>query len=169
MTPPKGFLIMGVSGSGKTTLARALAQRLGWDYFDGDDLHSSENVAKMMAGIPLSDSDRTPWLASLHDLLLSTLEASRHPVLACSALKEKYRLQLLDGTDGIAVVYLKGSYELIWSRMSARMGHYMRAEMLQSQFVALEEPQNAFVLDISMPVDIMVEKMIMHYFPEKGV
>src|SRR5262245_33166456 len=132
MTQPKGFLIMGVSGSGKTTLGQVLAQKLGWDFFDADDFHPPENIAKMMAGIPLSDVDRAPWLASLHEVILSTLEANRHPILACSALKERYRIQLLGNIEEIAVIYLKGSYELIWSRMIARVDHYMKPEMLRS-------------------------------------
>lgn len=159
---------MGVSGSGKTTLGRALARKLGWDFFDADDFHSSENIAKMMTGIPLSDSDRALWLASLNDLLLSTLGSNRHPVLACSALKRNYRAKLLEGMDGVANIYLKGSYELIWSRMSARRGHYMRPEMLQSQFHTLEEPENAFVLDVSLPVEVMIDKITAKYFADKG-
>lgn len=151
---------MGVSGSGKTTTGQALARRLGWDFFDADDFHPPENITKMTAGIPLSDSDRTPWLASLHNQLLSTLKAGRHPVLACSALKAKYRAQLLEGIDGIAIIFLKGSYDLIWSRMSARQRHYMKPEMLQSQFDALQEPQEAIVLDVNMPVKDMVDTII---------
>jgi len=148
---------MGVSGSGKTTLGQALARRLGWDFFDADDFHPPENIVKMAAGIPLSDSDRAPWLASLHDQLLSTLKAGRHPVLACSALNAKYRAQLLEGIDGITIIFLKGSYDLIWSRMSARERHYMKPEMLQSQFDALEEPKDAIVLDVKMSVKDMVD------------
>src|SRR6185436_2126379 len=115
---PTGFLIMGVSGSGKTTLGKALAQKPGWDFFDADDYHPPENIAKMTAGIPLSDSDRTPWLAALHHQLLSTL-------------KEAYRVKLLEGMDEITVIYLKGSYDLILSRMSTREDHYMKPGMLQ--------------------------------------
>ena len=136
---PTGIIIIGVSGSGKSTLGQALAERLGWDFFDADDFHPPENIAKMAAGIPLNDSDRTPWLVTLSDLLLSTLKAERHPVLACSALKESYREQLLDGKTGMEVIYLKGSYNLLWARMSGRQGHFMKAEMLKSQFSALED------------------------------
>src|SRR6266542_1575753 len=107
---PMGFLIMGVSGSGKSTLGQALAQKLGWEFFDADDFHSAENIAKMAAGMPLTDSDRMPWLVALHERLLSTLQADRHPVLACSALKENYRAQLLAGVDAIGIIYLKGNY-----------------------------------------------------------
>jgi len=151
---------MGVSGSGKTTLGKALAQKLGWDFFDADDFHPPANIVKMAAGIPLSDSDRAPWLASLHKQLLSTLKAGRHPVLACSALKDKYRAQLLEGMDGIAIIYLKGSYDLIFSRMSIREGHYMKPEMLRSQFDALEEPKDAVVLDVEMSLEEMIDTII---------
>jgi len=154
---PTGFLIMGVSGSGKTTLGRALAQKLGWDFFDADEFHSPENIVKMTDGIPLSDSDRAPWLAALHDQLYSTLSAGRHPVLACSALKETYRTQLLAGMERIVVIYLKGSYDLIWSRMSTRMGHYMKPEMLQSQYDVLEEPEDAVALEVEMPLKDMID------------
>jgi gluconokinase len=143
-----GFLIMGVSGSGKTTLAKALAQKPGWDFFDADHFHSPENIAKMTAGIPLSDSDRAPWLAALHHQLLSTLSADCHPVLPCSALKQTYRGKLLEGMDRITVIYLKGSYDLILSRMSTWEDHHMKPGMLQSQFDVLEEPKDAIVLDV---------------------
>ena len=148
---------MGVSGSGKTTLGKALAQRLGWEFFDADDFHPPENIAKMAAGIPLSDSDRAPWLAALHHQLLSTLSADCHAVLACSALKEPYRARLLEGMGGITVIYLKGSYDLIFSRMSIREDHYMKPGMLQSQFDALEEPKDAIVLDVKMPLNDMID------------
>jgi len=151
---------MGVSGSGKTTLGKALAQRLGWDFFDADDFHPPANIVKMAAGVPLSDSDRAPWLAALHEQLLSTLKSGRRPVLACSALKDKYRAQLLEGMDGIAIIYLKGSYDLIFSRMSIREGHYMKPEMLKSQFDALEEPKDAVVLDVEMSLEEMIETII---------
>src|SRR5215210_4053048 len=117
---------MGVSGSGKSTLGYALAHKLGWDFFDADDFHTPENIAKMASGIPLSDADRAPWLAALNGRILSSLQSGHHPILACSALKERYRVQLLKGTDGMTILYLKGSYELIWSRMSMRRGHFMK-------------------------------------------
>lgn len=158
---------MGVSGSGKSTLGGALARELGWDFFDADDFHSPSNVAKMASGIPLTDLDRAPWLAALNDQLLTALQAGRHPVMACSALKEKYRARLLDGMEGMAVIHLKGSYERIWSRLSERDGHYMKAGMLQSQFEALEEPHNALVLDVSMPLRDMLDAIAANYFPSK--
>jgi gluconokinase len=161
------FLIMGVSGSGKSTVARALAQKLGWDFFDADDFHPPANIAKMTAGIPLDDSDREPWLVALNEQLLSTLQAGHHPVLACSALKEKYRAKLLHDIDGVAIIHLKGNYDLIWSRMSAREEHYMKPAMLQSQFDSLEEPADALVLDVSTPLEQMVDTIIEKYFTMK--
>lgn len=148
----KFFLVMGVSGCGKSTLGKALADQLGWQFFDADDFHPVHNIAKMAAGIPLDDDDRRPWLADLHQLISSCLSENRGAVLACSALKERYRQVLLAGTEGVQIVFLKGSYELIWSRMLSRAGHYMKPAMLQSQFAALEEPAEALVVDVSTPL-----------------
>jgi len=153
---PTGFIVMGVAGSGKTTVGKALADRLGWDFFDADDFHPAENIAKMAAGIPLNDSDRTPWLTALSDQLFATLNAGRHPVLACSALKELYRRQLMEGKNGVEIIYLRGSYDLLWARLSTRQGHFMKPDMLKSQFATLEEPKNALILDVSMPLEEML-------------
>ncbi|MGE5464707.1 MAG: gluconokinase [Syntrophothermus sp.] len=154
---------MGVAGSGKSTLGKALAHILKWDFFDADDFHSVENIARMSAGIPLTDADRDPWLDILNRQLASTLEADRHPILACSALKEKYRFQLLEGIEGMTVLFLKGSYEEIRSRLLAREGHYMKENLLQSQFEALEEPGDALTLDISMPLHDMLGTILSRY------
>lgn len=153
---------MGVAGSGKTNVGRLLSQYLGWDFYDADNFHPPENIAKMANGIPLDDSDRAPWLATLHDLIASNLKQNQPCVLACSALKERYRQQLLDGNEGVQIVYLKGSYELIWSRISARKDHYMKPQMLQSQFDALEEPADAITIDISSSVDEIVLEILKH-------
>lgn len=155
-------IVMGVAGSGKTTVGQALAQRLGWDFYDADGFHPAENVTKMASGIPLDDADRAPWLASLHVLISVSLEENRPAVLACSALKESYRQRLLEGNDDVLVVYLKGTYELIWSRISARRDHYMKPEMLKSQFDALEEPTDVLTIDISMSVEEIVAEILKH-------
>ena len=154
------FIVMGVSGCGKSSVGKALAERLGWDFYDADDFHPPENVAKMANGIPLDDSDRAPWLATLHDLISSSLKADQPGVLACSALKERYRQQLLKDNDDVQFVYLKGSYDLIWSRMSKRQDHYMKPHMLKSQFEALEEPTDALTMDISKSVDEIVRNIL---------
>ena len=154
------FIVMGVSGCGKSSVGQSLARSLGWYFYDADDFHSPENIAKMASGIPLDDSERAPWLASLHDMILSNLKADKPGVLACSALKERYRQQLIDGNDDVQIVYLKGSYDLIWSRMQKRTAHYMKPHMLKSQFETLEEPTNALTIDISISVDDIVQKII---------
>jgi gluconokinase len=156
------FIVMGVSGCGKSSVGQALAQSLGWDFYDADDFHPPANVAKMASGTPLDDSDRAPWLASLNELISSSLKADKPGVLACSALKERYRQQLMDGNDGVQIVYLKGSYDLIWSRMEKRTDHYMKPHMLKSQFEALEEPTNALTIDISMSLDDIVQEILRH-------
>lgn len=154
------FMVMGVSGSGKTRVGKSLAEYLGWDFYDADDFHPPENVSKMAAGIPLSDSDRAPWLAALHELISSSLMQDQPGVLACSALKQQYRQQLLEGNADVQIIYLKGSYELIWSRMSTRKDHYMKPHMLQSQFDVLEEPTSALIIDISLPADDIVQEIL---------
>jgi gluconokinase len=156
----KFFIIMGVSGSGKTAVGKALAKHLGWDFFDADDFHPPANVAKMAGGIPLDDSDRASWLDALRKLIASRLKADRPAVLACSALKERYRQQLLDSNDNVLFVYLKGDYDLIWSRMESRAGHYMKPFMLKSQFDALEEPANAITIDIALSVEQVVKSIL---------
>lgn len=163
MNQTRFFIVMGVSGSGKTVVGKALAQILGWDFFDADNFHPPANVAKMASGIPLDDSDRAPWLDSLHQLISSSLTRNRSGVLACSALKECYRQQLKHSNDGLQLVYLKGSYDLIWSRMIARKDHWMKPHMLQSQFEALEEPANALAIDISKSIDEIIQEILNHY------
>jgi gluconokinase len=154
------LILMGVSGSGKTSVGKALAEHLGWDFYDADDFHPPENVVKMANRIPLDDSDRAPWLAALHNLISASLQADQPGVLACSALKEHYRQQLLDDHKDVQIVYLKGSYDLIWSRMEKRTDHYMKPHMLKSQLETLEEPTNALTVDISMSVDDIVQEIL---------
>jgi len=153
------FIVTGVSGCGKSSVGRALAQSLGWDFYDADDFHPPENLAKMVSGIPLDDSDRAPWLAALHELISSSLKAGRPGVLACSALKERYRQQLTGNDEAVQIVHLKGSYDLIWSRMEKRTDHYMKPHMLKSQFEALEEPANALTVDISLSVNEILQEV----------
>lgn len=157
---PRFYIIMGVSGCGKSEVGKALAQRLGWDFFDADDFHPASNIEKMANGIPLTDEDRLPWLDALHELISKTLQKNRNGVLACSALKEKYRQQLMSGNADVQIVYLKGSYDLILSRMNTRTEHYMQPAMLRSQFDTLEEPHDALVVDIAMPIDVIVDAIL---------
>ncbi len=154
------FIVMGVSGSGKSSVGRALAARLGWDFYDADDFPPPANIAKMSSGIPLSDEDRAPWLASLRDLVFTSLQHHRPAVLACSALKESYRQTLQTQNPAVRLVYLKGSYAQIEARMAQRENHYMKPAMLQSQFLALEEPHNAQVLSVELSIEELVSEIM---------
>ncbi len=147
------FVVMGVSGCGKTTVGQAMAKHFGCPFYDGDDFHPPENVAKMASGVPLNDDDRAPWLARLHDLLAEHIGRGETAVLACSALKKKYRDQL-QVNGRVQFVYLHGSFDLIWQRMQARKNHYMKAEMLRSQFDTLEPPSVDEALIIYIDRDI---------------
>ena len=151
---------MGVSGCGKSTVGYLLSQRLGWPFYDADHYHPAENIAKMAQGIPLTDADRLPWLEHLADLIQEHLTRGESLVLACSALKEHYRTRLERGQPEVQFVYLQGSFELILARMQAREGHYMKANLLKSQFDALEEPEDALVVPIDQPVEEIVDAVI---------
>jgi gluconokinase len=140
-------MLMGVTGCGKTTVGRALAQSLGWAFYDADDFHPPSNVAKMAAGIPLTDDDRWPWLDRIADLLRHVQGRGDHAVLACSALKQSYRDRIARAGD-VHVVYLKGDLATIEARLATRRHRYMPASLLPSQFATLEEPANALVVDI---------------------
>ena len=151
---------MGVSGAGKSSVGRALAERLGWKFVDGDDLHPPANVEKMRGAEPLSDEDRAPWLAALRGLIGEHAAASRSLVLACSALKRSYREQLAAPGAEHRFVYLRGSPELIQERLQERAEHYMPAGLMESQFDALEEPASALMVEIDAPVETLVDQIV---------
>jgi gluconokinase len=155
----KIVVVMGVAGSGKTSVGRLLADALQCPFLEGDSLHSTANVEKMSHGIPLTDADRAPWLAAIHARLLDALGRGQSLVAACSALKQSYRAVLAEGVP-IDWVYLKGSPALIRSRLQHRTGHYMKADMLASQFDALEEPSDALTIDISQPPRAIAEQIL---------
>lgn len=142
---------MGVSGSGKTTIARELASRLGWTFEEGDILHPQANVAKMHAGVPLDDADRAPWLNAVAAWIDRQRATNASGIITCSALKRSYRDIITGDRPDVRLVYLRGSYELIASRLAQRHGHFMPASLLKSQFDALEEPaadENPLMVDI---------------------
>jgi gluconokinase/shikimate kinase len=132
------LVIMGVSGSGKSTVAGVVAGRLGWDLAEGDDLHPEVNVAKMQAGIPLTDEDRWPWLEGIAFWIRQHTESGRPGVITCSALKKRYR-DVLRG-EGVVFVFLQGSKDKISGRLASRHGHFMPPALLESEFDALEAP-----------------------------
>ena len=131
---------MGVSGSGKTTIGRALADRLGWQFQEGDALHPPANVAKMAGGTPLSDEDRMPWLWAIAGVLRAWDKGGKSGVVTCSALKRAYRDILLGDLPSARLVYLDGDQHIIASRLAARKGHFLPPTLLASQFATLEPP-----------------------------
>jgi gluconokinase len=146
---------MGVSGSGKTTIGSLLAATLHWQFQDADSFHPAANIAKMRCGMPLSDADRLPWLLAMQQAIAEWQQAGIHTILACSALKAEYR-QRLSQSSQVKQVYLKGSFALVQQRLQQRQGHYMKANLLQSQFNILEEPTDALVIDIDQPPEAIV-------------
>lgn len=157
-------VVMGVSGCGKSTVGKALAEKHDCKFYDGDNFHPAENIAKMSNGIPLDDSDRRPWLLRLRDLIREHLTQGKDAVIACSALKHNYRDVLREGNVGVKFVFLQGDFDLIWARMQARDNHYMDADMLQSQFDVLEPPSSdeALILSVARDVDDLVQTIASH-------
>ena len=152
---PRVILLMGVAGCGKSTVGALLAARLDGHFHDADDFHPPANIEKMAAGIPLDDADRAPWLARLREEVVDRAPSGCLTVLACSALKKRYREQLGGGTPGVALVYLKGGPALLAERLASRPGHFMKTGMLDSQLAALEEPvpDEGFTVDIDAPAE----------------
>jgi gluconokinase len=153
-------VVMGVSGCGKSTVGQKIAERLGCTFRDGDEFHSDANRAKMHAGIPLNDDDRKPWLEAIRAYMDETTSGGRSLVVACSALKQRYRDVLRGPAGNAEFVYLKGSFELLQSRLAARKDHFFNPSLLRSQFDALEEPTDAIVVDIALPPDVIVEQAV---------
>ena len=156
------WVVMGVAGCGKSSMGAALANRLGVRFIEGDRYHSPENVAKMSAGVPLTDGDRLHWLASLQGEIRDSVQRGEGIVVACSALKRRYRDLLREGAPGLRFAHLDGTRELIAARMNARVGHYMPLSLLDSQFAALEALQPdepGIVLDIGHEVPRLVDRI----------
>lgn len=162
------LVVMGVAGSGKSTVGALLAERLGWPFRDADEFHPPANVAKMSAGTPLTDEDRWPWLAAIGEWIDARRAAGGHCVVTCSALKRVYRDRLIGGREGVRLVYLEGSQDLIAARMKARLDHFMPPALLASQFAALEPPtEDEFPIRLAIegtPED-MVEALLAQILP----
>lgn len=164
----KAIVVMGVSGCGKSTVGLALAHRLGWRFADGDDFHPPANVEKMRAGTPLDDTDRAPWLARLNEMMREAVARDEPVVLACSALRQRYRERLAEGLPQMRIVHLAGGIELIGERLAARNHSYMPPSLLTSQFATLEPPADALTLDVGQSVDSLVEAIVASLRPAAG-
>ena len=150
---------MGVAGSGKTTVGSLLATRLGWRFIEADDFHSPEEIQHMVAGRPLSDDERQPWLDRLRRVLADCLAREENAVLACSALKDSYRRQLTIDAESVRFVYLKADPAVITQRVRNRSGHFFKENLLDSQYVALEEPADALTLDAGDEPERLVQRI----------
>jgi gluconokinase len=137
---PAVVIVMGVSGCGKSTVGTLLALRLRWEFEDADWFHPASNVDKMHSGIPLTDEDRWPWLNAVAAWIDKTRRSAGHGVIACSALKRRYRDALIGDRADVRLVYLRGDETLIARRIATRHEHFMPRSLLHSQFDALEEP-----------------------------
>lgn len=166
MIKPPLFVVMGVSGCGKSTIGTLLAAEFNIPFFDGDDYHSKENVAKMSAKIPLTDEDREGWLKSLNHLAREYND--KGAVIACSALKQTYRdILSMEIETQMEFVYLKGSKQQIVSRLEQRKGHFMPVELLDSQFNTLEAPVEAITVSIGAAPHAIVSEIIKCYKTKK--
>jgi gluconokinase len=157
------YIVMGVSGSGKSLIGRKLAERLGSAYVEGDEHHSPGNIAKMAAGMPLDDEDRREWLSILQARIALAVQRKESLVLACSALKRRYRDLLRTGDPDLVFVYLEGDRKLIESRMKQRTGHFMPPELLDSQFRDLEPPgadERSIKVNIAAAPDDIVDRIM---------
>ena len=152
---------MGVSGSGKSTVGKLLSDRLNCPFYDADDFHPFSNIEKMSQGIPLEDSDRYPWLLQLEELIAESINKGKSGVLACSALKEKYR-DIITGknSQNITWVYLHGDYKTIYQRLQKRTDHFLNEDLLCSQFDTLEEPKNAVIIEVTTEPQEIVQQII---------
>jgi carbohydrate kinase (thermoresistant glucokinase family) len=157
------LVVMGVAGTGKSTIARALAERLGWPFGEGDDLHPAANVAKMAAGIPLDDADRWPWLDAIAAWTADQAAAGNSTIVTCSALRRTYRDRLRAAAPDTVFVHLVGSPALLAERMTARRDHFMPTSLLQSQLETLEPleaDEPGFTVDVELPAAAIVDEVL---------
>ena len=158
-------VLMGISGCGKSTVGKHLADSLGMQFIDADDFHPLSNIEKMARGVPLTDADREPWIEKLAQAAYEkTRQAS--VILACSALKEKYRVDLCKYTRRVKFVYLKIDEEVAAERLKNRMSHFMPVALVKSQIDTLEEPKNALVVDGTLPISV-IAVMVKEYIEKE--
>jgi gluconokinase len=154
-------IVFGVSGAGKTTIGKLLAKRLGWRFLEADDFHPRANIEKMHNGLPLADEDRWPWLKLLRQEIERSLAANKNAVLACSALKRKYR-ERLRVSGNVKFVLLRGDYALVEKQLQSRRGHFMNSGLLRSQFADLEEPkpdEDVLAIELGRTPEELVEEI----------
>ena len=160
----KCVIVMGVCGSGKTSVGLALASHFNCRFVDGDDLHPRVNIEKMASGQPLNDEDREPWLTRINDVVYSLKMRSAAGVIVCSALKKKYRDHIRQGNDNVCFLHLYGSFDTIIERMHKRSGHYMKEDMVKSQFDTLQFPgddeKDVINVDITPSLDEVIATSI---------
>jgi len=162
-------VIFGVSGAGKTTIGELLAQELHWKFYDADDFHPQVNIDKMERGEPLTDEDRQPWLQSLREAITRSLAANENAVLACSALKRKYR-ELLRVNGDVKFVFLHGSRARIADQLKQRRGHFIDPALLDSQFADLEEPESSedmLTIELKGEPDELIEQIRQKLSPSR--
>lgn len=161
----KTIIVMGVCASGKSTIGEQLAGKLNAKFIDGDDLHPRANIDKMAGGQPLNDEDRAPWLERVSDAAYSIEQKNEVGVIVCSALKKAYRDRIRHGNKQVYFLYLDGSYDLILNRMRARSGHFMKENMVNSQFATLEVPTNE-PNTVSVNIDADIPTIVEQAFSE---
>jgi gluconokinase len=160
---PVVFIFMGVAGSGKTTVGKLFAEKAGARFYEGDDFHPPENVARMRSGIPLTDADRETWLKTLRQIVVGALANNEFSVLTCSALRAKYRDTLAAGDARVKFVHFTGPPTVIEERLKRRRGHFMPPSLLASQLTTLEPPADALVFSCEKsPPEIVAE--LLHNF-----
>lgn len=152
-------MIAGAAGAGKTTVGRALAEATGWTFVDADDYHSPASVAKMRAGVALTDADRAPWLASLHAAIAAAIDRREHLVVACSALRESYRRALRGDLQSVRFVYLEADEPTLRRRLADRVEHFAGPALVDSQLAALEPPTDALTVDAACSPDTIVARI----------
>jgi ribose 5-phosphate isomerase A len=160
---PPILVVMGVSGSGKSTIAEELSVRLGWPFEEGDSLHPESNIAKMHAGIPLTDADRLPWLERVAAWIDGQRAKKQPGIITCSALKRSYRQIIIGDRPEVRLVYLRGGRGLIADHLEGRHGHFMPASLLRSQIDTLEEPdpsEDPLTVDASAPAVQVADEII---------